>query len=46
MPRARSLFLFVFLVFSYSCNRWWWLGRSSQALKHRIDRRWIAHYRH
>ncbi len=27
-------------------GRWWWIGRSSQALKHRIDRRWIAQYRH
>jgi len=26
-------------------GRWWWLGRSSLALKHRIDRRWIDRYR-
>ncbi len=26
-------------------GRWWWLGRSSLALKRRIDRRWIAGYR-
>ena len=24
---------------------WWWLGRASLALKHRIDRRWIDGYR-
>lgn len=26
-------------------GRWWWLGRSSVALKRRIDRRWLATYR-
>ncbi|MGD9961893.1 NAD(P)/FAD-dependent oxidoreductase [Nocardioides sp.] len=26
-------------------GRWWWLGRSSMALKRRIDRRWLATYR-
>ena len=26
-------------------GRWWWLGRSSLALKRLIDRRWIAGYR-
>ena len=26
-------------------GRWWWLGRSSLALKRRIDRRWIEAYR-
>ncbi len=26
-------------------GRWWWLGRSSLALKRWIDRRWIATYR-
>ncbi|GAB3038329.1 pyridine nucleotide-disulfide oxidoreductase [Nocardioides flavus (ex Wang et al. 2016)] len=26
-------------------GRWWWLGRSSLALKRRIDRRWLATYR-
>lgn len=26
-------------------GRWWWLGRSSLALKRRIDRRWLTTYR-
>ncbi len=26
-------------------GRWWWLGRSSLALKRRIDRRWLETYR-
>ena len=26
-------------------GRWWWLGRTSLALKRRIDRRWVAGYR-
>lgn len=26
-------------------GRWWWLGRSSLALKRRIDRRWLSVYR-
>ncbi|QYJ04163.1 FAD-dependent oxidoreductase [Nocardioides panacisoli] len=26
-------------------GRWWWLGRSSLVLKHRIDRSWLADYR-
>ena len=26
-------------------GRWWWLGRSSLALKRRIDRRWLSTYR-
>lgn len=26
-------------------GRWWWLGRSSLALKRRIDRRWLSAYR-
>lgn len=26
-------------------GRWWWLGRSSLALKRRIDRRWLATYK-
>lgn len=26
-------------------GRWWWLGRSSRALKRRIDRRWLSLYR-
>lgn len=26
-------------------GRWWWLGRSSLALKGRIDRRWLSAYR-
>ncbi len=26
-------------------GRWWWLGRTSRWLKHRIDHRWIEGYR-
>jgi NADH dehydrogenase FAD-containing subunit len=26
-------------------GRWWWLGRSSRALKRRIDGRWLAQHR-
>ncbi len=26
-------------------GRWWWLGRSSLALKRRVDRRWLETYR-